>query len=92
MSSDNSFSIGVFPEGQPETKGIDAEYLIDKGFETTDDIVYGKEIEPGRILQFNLVNSEILIKKGEDAPIHIAGPADKAYLEGLYKTLTGVNL
>jgi len=92
MSADNSFSIGVFPEGQQESKTIDVEYLKDKGFETTDDIIFTKEMEPGRIIHFNLPDAEILIKKGYDDPIHIAKPVDKAYLEGFYKTLTGINL
>ena len=93
MNEDNSFSVGVFPEGKPEKTHVDAEYLTEKGFETEDNIRFSKELEPGKLLIYDLSSCDILVKKGDDEPILIAGYSPAIhYIEGLYKTLAGVNL
>lgn len=93
MSEDNSFSIGVFPDGKPEKFDIDAEWLKEKEFSTEDELLFSKEIEPGKVLLYNLSTYEILVKKGDAEPIVIAECSPSVhYLVGIWKTLTGQTL
>lgn len=93
MSDENSFSIGVFPEGMSEKSDIDADWLKEKEFSTDDEILFRKQIEPGKALLYNLSTYEILVKKGDADPIVIAECSPSVhYLVGLWKTLTGQNL
>lgn len=92
-SESQPFSVGVFPNGQPEKHDIDAEYLKDKGFESADDNLYSKEIHPGKSLLYNLSTAEILVKNGDNEQVMVAeNERVIATLAHLYSTVAGHSL
>lgn len=93
MSESAPFSIGVLPDGQPEKAHVDAEYLVAKEFAAIDETRFSKEIEPGKVLIYDLATLAILIQKGDSQPIVVAEHSPGTnYLESIWKNLTGSNL
>lgn len=92
MSESAPFGIGYQEPGTFLKEDIDAEYLTGKGFTSTDEDFYSKEIEPGRVLHTRSKQT-ISVTKGGVEPVLIAeGSPSVHFLEGLWKTMTGSNL
>lgn len=88
MKESQPFSVG-FKAGKPAPDNITSEYLVEKGFITLDNNIFSKDIDTGRVMTYVLSSAEIQVKKGGQEPILIANGTSAAYLESLFKTMSG---
>lgn len=92
-SESKPFSVGVFPNGTPEKHDIDADYLKEVGFESSDDNLYSIEVHPGKHLLYNIATGEILVKNGDSEPVMVAdNERSVATLAHLFSTVAGRSL